>query len=249
MSVTVPSSRVALVTGGSRGIGRAVVAEAAGRGYTVVFSHRGRGTDAADTVAAAGDAAGAGVGVHGVVASMEDPADLQALATAAREHGPVHLLLTCAGFLDHTPLADVEEDYWWRSLDVHVTAPMLLARELAPDLARHGGAIVNVASDGGVAGSVHGTPYGTSKAATIGLGHTLARELAPAVRVNTLAPGPVATDMWSSVPEADRRAVEEATPLGRVGTAEEIARCALDLASWTYVTGQTLVVNGGRFMK
>ena len=126
---------------------------------------------------------------------------------------------------------------------------MLLARELAPDLARNGGAIVNVASDGGVAGSVHGAPYGASKAATIGLGHTLARELAPGVRVNTLAPGPIATDMWAAVPERDRRAVEDATPLGRVGTSDEIARCALDLASWTYVTGQTLVINGGRVMK
>ena len=239
-------TKVALVTGGSRGIGRAVVLEAAARGYDVVFSHRGRGTDEADTVAAA---AGSGRTVRGVIAAMEEPADLDALAAAALELGDVHLLVTCAGFLADTRLADITDEHWWASLDVHVTAPMLLARALAPDLARVGGAIVNVASDGGVAGSVHGAPYGTSKAATIGLGHTLARELAPHVRVNTLAPGPIATDMWDAVPEASRRAVEDATPLGRVGTAEEIARCALDLASWTYVTGQTLVVNGGRVMK
>ncbi|MBO9523117.1 MAG: SDR family oxidoreductase [Nocardioidaceae bacterium] len=237
---------VALVTGGSRGIGRAVVVEAARRGYDVVFSHRGREHDEADTIAAA---EGFGTKVVGVLASMEDPDDLARLAEAARALGEVQLLLTCAGFLVDTRLAEVTEEGWWSSLDVHVTAPMLLARHLAPDLARHRGAIVNVASDGGVAGSVHGAPYGTSKAATIGLGHTLARELAPHVRVNTLAPGPIATDMWDAVPEASRRAVEDATPLGRVGTPEEIARCALDLASWTYVTGQTLVVNGGRVMK
>ncbi|RNL62495.1 SDR family oxidoreductase [Nocardioides marmoriginsengisoli] len=242
------SAEVALVTGGSRGIGRAVVAEAARRGYTVVFSHRGRADDVAATVAAA-EAARAGSRVVGVVASMEDRADLDRLAEAARAEGEVHLLITCAGFLVNTPLADVTDEHWWASLDVHVTAPMLLARALAPDLARVNGAIVNVSSDGGVAGSVHGTPYGTSKAATIGLGHTLARELAPHVRVNTLAPGPIATDMWAAVPESSRRAVEDATPLGRVGTPEEIARAALDLGSWTYVTGQTLVVNGGRVMK
>lgn len=244
------TGRVALVTGGSRGIGRAVVVEASRRGYDVVFSHRGRqsngASDEADTVAAA---EGSGTKVTGVLAAMEDPADLAALADAARAAGPVHLLVTCAGFLADTRLAEITEEHWWASLDVHVTAPMLLARALAPDLAAVGGAIVNVSSDGGVAGSVHGAPYGTSKAATIGLGHTLARELAPHVRVNTLAPGPIATDMWESVPEESRRAVEDATPLGRVGTAEEIARCALDLASWTYVTGQTLVVNGGRVMK
>ena len=242
------ASTVAVVTGGSRGIGRAVVLEAARRGHAVVFSHRGRGDDAAETVAAA-TAANPGRAVLGVHASMEDRADLTRLVEAARSLGEVHLLVTCAGFLEDTRLADVTDEHWWASLDVHVTAPMLLARELAGDLARVGGAIVNVASDGGVAGSVHGAPYGTSKAATIGLGHSLARELAPHVRVNTLAPGPIATDMWDAVPAASRRAVEDATPLGRVGTAEEIARCAFDLASWTYVTGQTLVVNGGRVMK
>lgn len=240
------AAKVAVVTGGSRGIGRAVVVEAASRGYDVVFSHRGRGDDAAETVTAA---AASGRTVRGVLASMEDPADLTRLVAAAREVGEVHVLVTCAGFLADTRLADVTDEHWWASLDVHVTAPMLLAKELAADLARVRGAIVNVASDGGVVGSVHGAPYGTSKAGTIGLGHSLARELAPHVRVNTLAPGPIATDMWDAVPAASRRAVEDATPLGRVGTAEEIARCAVDLASWTYVTGQTLVVNGGRVMK
>ncbi|MFT4008610.1 MAG: SDR family oxidoreductase [Nocardioidaceae bacterium] len=237
---------VALVTGGSRGIGRAVVVEAARRGYDVVFSHRGRGTDEADTLARVGDLAGSATGV---VADMETPEDLSRLAGVARERGPVHLLVTCAGILQDTRLDGVTDDYWWSSLDVHVTAPMILARELATDLAENGGAIVNVSSDGGVVGSIHGVPYGASKAATIGLGQTLARELAPRVRVNTLAPGPVSTDMWSSVPEESRRAVEDTTPLGRAGTPEEIARCVLDLASWTYVTGQTLVVNGGRVMK
>ncbi|MGY2873634.1 3-oxoacyl-[acyl-carrier protein] reductase [Marmoricola sp. URHA0025 HA25] len=237
---------VALVTGGSRGIGRAVVVEAARRGYDVVFSHRGRGTDEAETIAQVGEAAGA---VTPVVADMEVPEDLSRLAGVARARGPVHLLVTCAGILQDQLLADVTDDYWWSSLDVHITAPMILARELATELAENEGAIVNVSSDGAVVGSIHGAPYGASKAGTIGLGQTLARELAPRVRVNTLAPGPVSTDMWSSVPEESRRAVEDLTPLGRVGTPEEIARCVLDIASWTYVTGQTLVVNGGRFMK
>lgn len=238
--------RVALVTGGSRGIGRAVVVEAARRGYDVVFSHRGRGTDEADTLAQVREVAGTATGV---VADMEVPEDLRRLAGVARGRGPVHLLVTCAGFLHDALLADVTDDYWWSSLDVHVTAPMTLARELVTDLAENEGAIVNVSSDGAVVGSIHGAPYGASKAGTIGLSQTLACELAPRVRVNTLAPGPVSTDMWSSVPEESRRAVEDLTPLGRIGSPEEIARCVLDLASWTYVTGQTLVVNGGRYMK
>lgn len=159
------------------------------------------------------------------------------------------MLITCAGLLRHAALKDITDQDWREAFAVHVTAPMLLARELAPDLAANNGAILNVSSDGGVVGSVHGAPYGASKAGTIGLSHTLARELAPRVRVNTLAPGPIDTDMWAAVDDAARRKVEDATPLGRVGTKDEIARAALDICSWTYVTGQTLVVNGGRVMQ
>jgi 3-oxoacyl-[acyl-carrier protein] reductase len=240
------TTRIAVVTGGSRGIGRAVAVEAARRGFGIVFTHRDRADDCAETIDAVKQA---GQRAVGVVADMENEADLQDLARIAREAGPVHLLITCAGLLREAALAEITDEIWTRSFAVHVTAPMILARELAPDLAAARGAILNVASDGGVVGSIHGAPYGASKAGTIGLGRTLARELAPHVRVNTLAPGPIDTDMWSAVSEADRRAVEDATPLGRVGTTEEIAKSALDLCSWTYVTGQTLVVNGGRVMQ
>lgn len=240
------SAGVAVVTGGSRGIGRAIVTEAARRGFDVVFSHRGRGSDSAETVT---EAAGTGMTVVGVEADMQDATQLAALAAAAREIGPVSVLITCAGLLRHAALKDITDQDWREAFAVHVTAPMLLARELAPDLAANNGAILNVSSDGGVVGSVHGAPYGASKAGTIGLSHTLARELAPRVRVNTLAPGPIDTDMWAAVDDAARRKVEDATPLGRVGTKDEIARAALDICSWTYVTGQTLVVNGGRVMQ
>ncbi|GAA3523365.1 3-oxoacyl-[acyl-carrier-protein] reductase [Aeromicrobium panaciterrae] len=240
------SAGVAVVTGGSRGIGRAIVTEAARRGFDVVFSHRGRGSDSAETVA---ESAATGRTVVGVAADMQDAAQLAALAAAAREIGPVSVLITCAGLLRHAALKDITDEDWREAFAVHVTAPMLLARELAPDLAATNGAILNVSSDGGVVGSVHGAPYGASKAGTIGLSHTLARELAPRVRVNTLAPGPIDTDMWAAVDDAARRKVEDATPLGRVGTKGEIARAALDICSWTYVTGQTLVVNGGRVMQ
>lgn len=240
------SRGVAVVTGGSRGIGRAVVAEAARRGYDVVFSHRGRGTDSEETVAEAGVT---GRTVVGVKADMQTAEDLAGLAAAARDIGPVGLLITCAGVLRHATLQEITPEVWREAFAVHVTAPMLLARELAPDLRAASGAILNVSSDGGVVGSVHGAPYGASKSGTVGLGHALARELAPHVRVNNLAPGPIDTDMWSAVAADDRRAVENATPLGRVGTTVELARAALDICSWTYVTGQTLVVNGGRVMQ
>jgi 3-oxoacyl-[acyl-carrier protein] reductase len=126
---------------------------------------------------------------------------------------------------------------------------MLLSQALADRLAENRGAIVNMSSSGGVVGSVHGPAYGSTKAALIGLTMTLARELAPAVRVNAIAPGPVDTDLWAGLPEEQKTAVYAETPLGRVCTVEEISRVTLDVAEWTYVTGIVVVADGGRVMR
>ena len=160
----------------------------------------------------------------------------------------MHLLVNNAGTMAHGLLGELTTEGWRRSFDVHVTAPMVLARGFAESLRATRGAILNVSSTGGVVGSVHGAAYGASKAAVLGLSKSLARELAPDVRVNTLAPGPVGTDMYADLPEDERRAVEDETPLGRVAEPREIAVAGLDLCHWTYATGQTLVVDGGRVM-
>lgn len=233
----------AVVTGGSRGIGRAFVVEAARRGYHVAFTHRGRGTDAADTIEAA---AGSGVQVRGFAADITDAAAVTRFAAEVLALGEVRLLINNAGTMVHGSLAETTVEGWRDSFRLHVDVPMQLAQVFASSLTRTEGSILNISSTGGVAGSVHGVSYGASKAATIGLSKTLARELAPAVRVNTLAPGPVATDMYAELPESERRQIEAETPLGRVGTPQEIARTGLDLCHWTYVTGQTIVVDGGR---
>lgn len=237
------AGRWCVVTGGSRGIGRAFVAEAARRGYHVAFTHRGRGTDARDTMARA-----AGTDVRGFVVDLTDPGAVAAFAEEVLALGPVRILVNNAGTMAHGTLAETTEEGWRRSFAVHVDAPMLLTRAFAVSLRDSGGAVLNVTSTGGVVGSLHGVSYGASKAAIIGLTKTLARELAPEVRVNALAPGPVATDMYAALPEDERRAIEEETPLGRVGTPDEIARVGMDICHWTYVTGQTIVADGGRVM-
>lgn len=237
---------VAVVTGGSRGIGRAIAVEAARRGYDIVFTHRGRMADVEETKAQLGQH---GVRSLDVEAAMEDEESLVALAQAAREFGPVQLLFNSAGFGQDMTLSEMTDEYWWASMDTHVTASLILSRELHPELAANQGSIVNVSSDGGVVGSVHSVAYGASKAGQIGLGLSLAREFAPDVRVNNLAPGPVATELWAEIPEEQRQQIEGQTPMRRVGSPEGIARSALDLAEWTYVTGQTVVVNGGRTMQ
>lgn len=240
--MTRPGSVV--VTGGSRGIGRAFVVEAARRGYDVFFTHRGRADDAAETVAAAGEA----TTVTALETDLLDRAALESAIAAVLAHGPVHILVNNAGTMAHGLLGELTEEGWRRSFDVHVTAPMVLARGFAASLRATQGAILNVSSTGGVVGSVHGAAYGASKAAVLGLSKSLARELAPDVRVNTLAPGPVRTDMYADLPEDERGAVEAETPLGRVAEPPEIAQAGLDLCHWTYATGQTLVVDGGRVL-
>jgi 3-oxoacyl-[acyl-carrier protein] reductase len=96
---------------------------------------------------------------------------------------------------------------------------------------------------------LHGPAYGSSKAGLIGLTMTLARELAPGVRVNAIAPGPVDTELWAALPEEQKSAVYAETPLGRVCTVEEISRVTVDVADWTYVTGIVVVADGGRVMR
>lgn len=237
---------VAVVTGGSRGIGRAFVVEASRRGYDVLFSHRGRGNDAEQTIL---EASAHGTRVFGIQCDVQLEEDLRRIARAALDMGEVHLLINNAGMLYHAALADITDEGWAESFAVHVTAPMILTRELAPSLARTRGAVLNLSSTGGLVGSVHGASYGASKAAIVGLSKTLARELAPDVRVNSMAPGPVATDLYSTIPADEREAVEAETPLGRVGRPEEIARAGLDVCHWTYATGQTVTIDGGRVMQ
>ena len=237
---------VALVTGGSRGIGGAFVLEAARRGYRVVFSYRARKEDADRTVAEANKLGGDAVAVQ---ADLTDFDSIHRLAEAARAAGPVALLVNNAGLGEEFTLQTMDRDDWERVLMVNLTAPTFLIKELRDDLVAQKGSILNVSSDGGVAGSLHGAPYGATKAGIIGLTKTVARELAPDVRCNAIAPGPVATEMWYSVdPKVQEQVTEREVLLKRVAQPEDIARAGLDTASWPDATGIVVVLDGGRIM-
>ncbi len=238
------AARSALVTGGSRGIGRAVVVEAVRRGYDVLFSYRDK-ESARETLKVA---RAVGRRVEAVPTEMADRESVLNLAREAARWPALSLLVNNAGVVLGGPIRSVTDDQWDASFEINVSAPFLLSRELAEMLGRHEGSIVNVSSNGGVAGSALGAPYGTAKAALIGLTMTLAKELAPEVRVNAIAPGSVATDLYDTISPDVRRNFEAAIPLRRVGTAEEIGRATLDIAEWTYATGTTVVVDGGVVM-
>jgi 3-oxoacyl-[acyl-carrier protein] reductase len=237
---------LAVVTGGSRGIGRAFVLEAVRRGYRVLFSYRTREAGASETVR---QAIALGGNVESVQADLERFEGVEAIAEAVRARGPASLLVNNAGIGEEYRLEQMTRQAWERALAVNLTAPTFLAKELRAGLVMQRGAILNVSSDGGVAGSLHGAPYGATKAGIIGLTKTLARELAPHVRCNAIAPGPVATDMWFAIdPAVQQQVLEREMPLKRIAQPEDIARAGLEVSSWPDATGIVVVLDGGRIM-
>ena len=240
------SRPLAVVTGGSRGIGRAFVVEAARRGFDVVFSYRSREAEAAETVKVVASLGGEGVAVR---ADLERFDDVSNFVDAAHDKGAVSLLVNNAGIGEEFTLEQMTREAWERSIAINLTAPTFLAKGFKSDLVARKGAILNVSSDGGVAGSLHGAPYGATKAGLIGLTKTLARELAPDVRVNAIAPGPVATDMWFAIdPAVQEQVVEREMPLKRIAQPEDIARAGLDISSWPDASGIVVLLDGGRIL-
>src|SRR2546427_3433196 len=191
--------RLAVITGGSRGIGRAFVLEAAQRGYDVVFSYRSREADAAKTVELA---AALGGQANSVCADLENLEGVHTLASVAHAKGEVSLLVNNAGIGEEFTLEELTREAWERSVAINLTAPTFLAKEFKADLVARRGAILNVSSDGGVAGSLHGAAYGATKAGLIGLTKTLGPELGPHVSFKPIAPRPAATEMWVAVDSA-----------------------------------------------
>lgn len=239
-------ARVALVTGSSRGIGRAVAQAFAREGAAVVLN-AARSIGDARTVAQAIGASGARA--VAVQADVSRPAEARRLvAEAVRAFGRLDVLVNNAGFTDRTPFREIDEDVWRRMMDVHVTGPFFASQAAAEVMtAQGGGVILNVASMQGIdpgAGAVH---YSVSKAAVIMLTRCLARDLAPGIRVNAIAPGYTETAFHAGRTIADREAIAARIPLGRFAQPEEVAKAAVFLASddASYTTGHTLVVSGG----
>jgi 3-oxoacyl-[acyl-carrier protein] reductase len=242
--------RVALVTGSSRGIGRAIAQAFAREGAAVVLN-AARSFDEARAAAQA-IAAGGGKAVA-IQADVANPAEARRLvAEAVRTLGRLDVLVNNAGISDRTSLAEMDEATWRRMMDIHVTGPFFTAQAAAePMIAQGGGAIINIASMRGIdpgTGAVH---YNVSKAAVIMLTRCLARDLAPHIRVNAVAPGYTETAFHAERTIAEREAIAKRIPLGRFAQPEEVAKAAVFLASndAAYVTGETLIVSGGVVMR
>ncbi len=239
--------KVALITGGGTGIGRAVAETFVGAGARVVISGRraakldeARGALGADAVLA----------VPGDVTVAADRARM--LAAARDTFGGLDVLVGCAGAPARGPLDRMPEADWRRVLEVNATAPVLLAREALPMLRARRGSVIQVSTGASVRPVPGLAAYGAAKAALNHASLVFALEAAPEVRVNLICPGGVDTPIFGTyLPpdeiEAAKRWFAEATPLGRIGRPDEVAAAALFLASdaASYITGAMLPVDGG----
>ncbi len=241
--------RVALVTGASRGIGQAILLELGRRGATVI------GTATSESGAAAIGAAiqAAGLKGEGRVLNVTDPAQVDGLIEdILKAHGSLDVLVNNAGITRDNLLMRMKDEEWDDIIATNLTSVFRLSRAvLRPMMKARRGRIISIASVVGVMGNAGQTNYGAAKAGMIGFSKSLAREVGSRnITVNCVAPGFIDTDMTRALPEAQRQALLQHIPLGRLGAAEDIAQAVAFLASdqAAYVTGTTLHVNGGMYM-
>ena len=239
--------KIALVTGSSRGIGRAVAARLARSGWTVCINYRVR-RDCAESLAEELRAEGCRCMV--VQADVSDRAQVNAMVRQVEESfGPVSLLVNNAGVAGQALFQDITDQLWRRYFSVNVDGAFHAIQAVLPHmLHEHAGCIVNISSIWGLRGASCEVTYSATKAALIGLTRSLAAELAPThIRVNCVAPGVIRTDMLNALPPEVLPQLARETPLGRLGTPEDIAAAVAFLASEEadFITGQVLTADGG----
>jgi 3-oxoacyl-[acyl-carrier protein] reductase len=243
--------KVALVTGASRGIGRAIAVALARGGASLALNYAGNEAAAQEALKLV-EAAGA-PRARLLRFDVADPAACsKAVEEVVAELGGLHILVNNAGIAIDQLLMRLKDEDWKRQLDVNLTGAFNLVRAASrPMMKARGGAIVNLSSVVGEMGNAGQVAYAATKAGLIGLTKSVARELASRnIRCNAVTPGFIDTDMTSALPEAARTRMLESIPLARLGSAEDVANAVCFLASdqAAYVTGEVLKVNGGMYM-
>jgi 3-oxoacyl-[acyl-carrier protein] reductase len=241
------TGKVALVTGASRGIGRAIAVSLAERGAHVVAVARGTNAEATvEAIRAAGGSAAA------VGADVTDTASVEAMMTAALQHnGRLDILVNNAGIARDQLMLRMKRADWDEVLATNLTAAFTIVQAaLKPMIRQRGGRIISIGSVVGQMGNAGQANYAASKAGLVGFSKAIAREVASRqITVNVVAPGLVATDMTQALTDKAQGDWSAQIPLGRIGTAEDVAAAVCFLASdeASYITGQVLAVNGGMY--
>ena len=245
------AGKVAIVTGASRGIGRAIAIRYAAEGALVVVNYVGNAELASDVVE---EIEAAGSEAIAVAADVSASSDVGQLVDRTLERfGRIDILVNNAGVMVTKPVLETTEEEWDRTIDVNLKGAYLCSKAVAPIMIRQeGGSIVNMSSNSGLyhPSAMRFTEYVVSKAGMNGLTKAMALALGPHIRVNAICPGWIRTDMVEQIdPEVQQRILDE-TALGRWGTPDDIAASAVFLASTDsdFITGELLIVAGGRGM-
>lgn len=242
--------KTALVTGGSRGIGRAIAFALAEAGANVAVNYQRSATAAEQACVLARE-----YGIHAVCypADVSRAEESQAMVDAIlKEFGQVDILVNNAGITRDKSFVKMTQEMWDEVLGVNLNGPFNITRALLPGMVERGwGRVINIASIVGQTGNFGQANYAVTKAGLIGFTMTLAREVArKGVTVNAIAPGFIDTDMLKDIPETVLDGIKGMIPMGRLGSPEEVAATVVCLASprASYITGQVIAVNGGMYM-
>jgi 3-oxoacyl-[acyl-carrier protein] reductase len=244
------TGKSALVTGGSRGIGKAIALRLARQGADVAFSYKG---NAAAAEATGGEIQALGRQAMAIQADVSDPAAADGVVKRALDElGKVDILVNNAGITRDDLIMRMSQEAWREVLETNLFGAFWMIKAVTrPMLKARGGRIINMTSVSGQAGQTGQANYSAAKAGLIGLTKATARELASrGITVNAVAPGFVLTELTQDLPDALKDEITSRTPLGRFGTTEEIADAVAFLASDEagYITGQVLAVDGGLVM-
>ena len=231
-----------LITGGSRGIGKAMVKAFSDKGYKVAFTYKSSLDDA--------ESLSKETGALAIMADSAKENDVvKAVSTAANTLGGIDILINNAGISSFSLLQDLTLTEWNECMAVNLTSAFLYSREVIPYMLRsHEGRIINIRCMWGLVGASCEVHYSAAKAGLIGFTKALAKELGPSgITVNAIAPGVIDTDMNSHLSGEDMKELSDETPVGRIGNAEEIAKAAIYLSSddASFITGAVLNISGG----
>ncbi len=234
--------KVALVTGGDRGIGRAISLALAKKGYAIAINYRKNKDKAEETMKMIEEMGGKAMIVKFDVRKRDEVRE--GVKRIIDEFGRIDVLVNNAGILGkNSKFEEIDDDDWDNVLNTNLKGAFIVTQEVTKYMKK--GKIVNIASIAGRNGGTVGVHYAASKAGIIGLTFALASQLAPNILVNGVAPGPVDTELLS---EEKKRELSKLTPLGRIARPEEIAHAVIFLIENDYVNGTIIDINGGRYM-